>query len=181
MVSRSGSRPPCVSVQRVIGRRSASARVAAFRSRSRSRRGVVRYWSRKRPPKPRGLARRPRDRCWKLAVLAEGRAHPLDLVRPNPITPRPCSVIPCCAASDLHGSPGRGRTPGGPPHRQFASSTWNPLVKPSGAAGLQARGASAPAPMDVLTLWCSPGPPAARGGGHVDGELPPPVGQALNP
>jgi hypothetical protein len=47
MVSRSGTDPPRVSAQRVMGRRSASARAAASWSRSRSRRGVVLYWSRK--------------------------------------------------------------------------------------------------------------------------------------
>jgi hypothetical protein len=57
MVSRSGTDPPRVSAQRVMGRRSASARTAASWSRSRSRRGVVLYWSRKASAQASGSCR----------------------------------------------------------------------------------------------------------------------------
>jgi hypothetical protein len=93
MVSRSGTDPPRVSAQRVMGRRSASARTAASWSRSRSRRGVVLYWSRKASAQASGSCRsstgqvsercspRLRSRLLDFAYRADAAFSPPQLLR----------------------------------------------------------------------------------------------------
>jgi hypothetical protein len=101
MVSRSGSRPPRVSIQRVTGGRSRSARSAASRSRSRSPRGAVRYWPRKASAQASGSCRGSTG-CGigEIAVLAEDGARSLD------VGPRSGRLVLCAISGSSVGRAG---------------------------------------------------------------------------
>jgi hypothetical protein len=101
MVSRSGSRPPRVSIQRVTGGRSRSARSAASRSRSRSPRAAVRYWPRKVSAQASGSCRGSTG-CGigEIAVLAEDGARSLD------VGPRSGRLVLCAISGSSVGRAG---------------------------------------------------------------------------